>query len=206
MALASLNLAASNLSALAAKLAPASLSTLIPAKLAAIPVVAGLVVGTATGASFVTGPSYDAAAKAPQLAVSAPAVTPALATPATAAPAPVARPCETQTWPYLDSKCMAGPAQEKRVRLVSTPRPGEVANTATQAPNGMVTSDTVLRAPQNIDAIPPAETKPPPREKRRDTRRRDRRVATQAYQVPSESGQYARPVIVVRPLRLDSFR
>ena len=67
MALASLNLAASSLSALAAKLAPASLSTLIPAKLAAIPVVAGLVVGTAAGASFVTGPSYDAAAKAPQL-------------------------------------------------------------------------------------------------------------------------------------------
>jgi len=205
MALASLNLAASSLSALAAKLAPASLSTLIPAKLAAIPVVAGLVVGTAAGASFVTGPSYDAAAKAPQLAVSAPAVTPALATPATAAPAPVA-PCETQTWPYLDSKCMAGPAQEKRVRLVSTPRPGEVANTATQAPNGMVTSDTVLRAPQNIDAIPPAETKPAPREKRRDTRKRDRRVATQTYQVPGEYGQYARPVIVVRPLRLDSFR
>ena len=64
----------------------------------------------------------------------------------------------------------------------------------------------MLRAPQNIDAIPPAETKPAPREKRRDTRRRDRRVATQTYQVPGEYGQYARPVIVVRPLRLDSFR
>jgi hypothetical protein len=205
MALASLNLAASNLSALAAKLAPTSLSTLIPAKLAAIPVVAGLVVGTAAGASFVTSPAYEPAAKAPQLAaVSTLAVMPAAAVPAT--PAPALRPCETQTWPYLDAKCMAGPAQKKRIRLVTAPRASEVATAAPNAPDGLVTSDTVLRAPQNIDAIPPAETKPPPREKRRDTRRRDRRVATQAYQVPSESGQYARPVIVVRPLRLDSFR
>jgi len=204
MALASLNLAASNLSALAAKLAPARLSALIPAKLAAIPVVAGLAVGTAAGASFVASPAYGPAAKAPQVAaVSTLAVMPAAAVPAT--PAPASRPCETQTWPYLDSKCMAGPAQ-KRIRLVTAPRAGEVANAAPNAPDGLITSDTVLRAPQNIDAIPPAETKPTPREKRRDTRRRDRRVVTQTYQVPGEYGQYARPVIVVRPLRLDSFR
>ena len=207
MALASLNLAASSLSALAAKLAPSSLSALIPAKLAAIPVVAGLAVGTAAGASFVAGPSYEPAAKAPQVvAVSTPAVMPAVAVPAAAAPAPVSRPCETQTWPYLDSHCMAGPAQQKRVRLVTAPRPGEAANAAIEAPDGMITSDTVLRQPQNIDAIPAAETRPAPRAKRKDTRKRDGRVATQTYQVPSEYGQYPRPVIVVRPMRLDSFR
>jgi len=205
MALVSWNLAASNLSALAAKLAPTSLSALIPAKLAAIPVVAGLAVGTAAGASFVVSPSYEPAAKAQVAAISAPAVVPAVAVPA-AAPAPAFRPCETQTWPYLDSKCMAGPTQQKRVRLVNAPRPGEAANAATKVPDGMITSDTVLRQPQNIEAIPAAETKPAPREKRKDTRKRDRRVATQTYQVPSEYGQYARPVIVVRPMRLDSFR
>ena len=207
MALASLNLAASSLSALAAKLAPSILSALIPAKLAAIPVVAGLAVGTAAGASFMASPSFEPAAKAPQVAaVSAPAVTPAVAVPAAVAPAPVSRPCETQTWPYLDSNCVAGPAQQKPVRLVTAPRPGEAAGTAMKAPDGMVTSDTVLRQPQNIDAIPPAETRPAMRAKRKDTRRRDRRVATQTYQVPGEYGQYARPVIVVRPMRLDSFR
>ena len=207
MALASLNLAASSLSALAAKLAPNSLSALIPAKLAAIPVVAGLAVGTAAGASFVAGPSYEPAAKAPQVAaVSAPAVMPAVAVTAAAAPVPVSRPCETQTWPYLDSACMAGPVPQKRVRLVTAPRPGEAANAAIKAPDGMITSDTVLRQPQNIDAIPTAETRPAPRAKRKDTRKRDGRVATQTYQVPGEYGQYQRPVIVVRPMRLDSFR
>ena len=59
---------------------------------------------------------------------------------------------------------------------------------------------------QNIDAIPPAETKPTPRATRKDTRKRDGRVATQTDQVPSEYGQYPRPVFVVRPMRLDSFR
>lgn len=201
MALASFNLAASNLSTLAAKLVPTSLGALIPAKLAAIPVVAGLAVGTAAGASFVTGPSYEPAAKAPQVAaVSAPAVMPAAEAPPAAAPTTATRPCEAQTWPYLDAKCMAGTAQEKRVRFVNAPRPGEATDAKTEAP--LTTRDTVLRQPQNIDAVP--EAKPAPRAKRSDTRRkRDRRFTTQAYQVPNELGQYGRPVIVVRPLRLD---
>ena len=193
MALASLNLAASTLAALAAKLTPTSLSALIPAKLSAIPVVAGLAVGTAAGASFVTAPASHPAAKAPQLVASTPAVTPALAAPAAA---PVARPCEAQTWPYIEAKCR-GKAQDKPVRLVTAPRPSE----AVDAKAPLTTRDTVLRQPQNIEAIP--EAKPAPRAKRSDTRRkRDRRFATQAYQVPNEYGQ-SRPVIVVRPLRLD---
>jgi hypothetical protein len=210
MALASFNWAAATLATLA-KLAPTSLSALIPAKLAAIPVVAGLAVGTAAGASFVTSPSFDPAAKAPQqlaavstAAVAPPAVAPVAIAPAAAVPAPVARPCETQTWPYLDAKCIAGTPQKKRVRFVNAPRPGEATpdeatDAKTQAP--LTTRDTVLRQPQNLDAVP--EAKPAPRAKRSDTRRkRDRRFTTQAYQVPNAYGE-TRPVIVVRPLRLD---
>jgi hypothetical protein len=204
MALASLNLAASNLSALAAKLAPVSLNTLVPAKLAAIPLVAGLAVGTAAGASFVASSPAPEPAPQAQLAAVVPAAVKPAAMPATPAPAPTSRTCETQTWPYLDAKCMAGATPEKRVRLVTAPRAGEAA--ATNPPDGLVSSDTVLRAPQNIEAIPLATAKPTPREKRRDTRRRDRRIAKQVYQVPGEYGQNARPVIVVRPLRLDTFR
>jgi hypothetical protein len=100
---------------------------------------------------------------------------------------------------------MAG-AAAKPVRLVTAPRASEVPNTATNLPDGMVTGDTVLRAPQNIEAIPLAETKPTPRDRRKDTRKRDRRISKQAYQVPGEYGQNARPVVVVRPMRLDSFR
>jgi hypothetical protein len=204
MALASLNLGASNLSALAAKLAPARLSTFFPAKLAVIPVVAGLAIGTAAGASFVaSGPVPEPAAPA-QLAAVAPPVARQAALPAEPAAAPTPRPCETQTWPYLDANCIAGPTQERRVRLVTAPRAGEAGNAATKAPDGLVTGDTVLRAPQNIDAIPLAETKP--RGKRKDARKRDRSVAKQAYQVPSEHGQNIRPVIVVRPMRLDGVR
>jgi hypothetical protein len=97
-------------------------------------------------------------------------------------------------------------APEKRVRLVTAPRASDVANPATGAPVGMVSSDTVLRQPQNIDAIPLATTKPAPREKRRDSRRKPNRFTTQSYQVPSESRRASRPVIVVRPMQLDTFR
>ena len=119
MALASLNLAASNLSALAAKLAPTSLSTLIPAKLAAIPVVAGLVVGTAAGASFVTSPAYEPAAKAPQLAVSTLAVMPAAAVPAT--PAPALAHARRRLGPT--STQVHGEAPRRRSAFGSSPRP-----------------------------------------------------------------------------------
>ena len=86
------------------------------------------------------------------------------------------------------------------MRFVNAPRPGEATDAKAEAP--LTTRDTVLRQPQNIEAVP--EAKPAPRAKRSDTRRkRDRRFTTQAYQVPNEYGQYGRPVIVVRPLRLD---
>jgi len=197
MALAALNSAASNLVAWAG-----NLSALAPAKLAVIPVIAGLAIGTAAGASFMTT-SSEPAAKAPQpvaATVAAPIVIPEAA-----APAPATRPCAAQTWPYIDAKCLAGTPQEKRVRLVSVPRPGEATDVKT---NTLVTRDTVLRQPQNLDAIPPAAAAPARREKRKEARRkRDRRWAKQSYSVPYESrGRYSGPVIVVRPMRPDTFR
>ena len=209
MALASLNLATENLAAWAE-----SLSALVPAKVAAIPVVAGLVIGTAAGATYVAGPSSQPAAKT-QVATQVAAVTmaaPAVAPVAAPAVAPVAapsaapayaRPCDAQTWPYLEARCMSTP-QEKRVRIVSAPRPGEATDAAAKA--GLVSRDTVLRQPQNLDATPPAKAAPAPREKRRGAHRSERRLATQSYQVPSESRGHPAPVIVVRPMRLDAFR
>jgi hypothetical protein len=206
MALASLNLAVENLAAWAE-----SLGALIPAKAAAIPVVAGLAIGTAAGATYVAGPSSEPAARTQVAAVTtaAPAAAPVVAAPVaapSAAPA-YARPCDAQTWPYLEARCMSTP-QEKRVRIVSAPRPGEATDAAAKA--GLVSRDTVLRQPQNLDAIPPAKAAPAPREKRKGAHRSERRLATQSYQqsyqVPSESRGYPAPVIVVRPMRLDAFR
>jgi hypothetical protein len=184
-----------------AALVPAGLSALIPAKMAVMPVVAGLAVGTAAGASFMTGPSPDAAATVSKPA----AVTATVVSPSMSA-ASAGRPCEAQTWPYIDAKCLTGVPQEKRaVRIVSTPRGDDAAAGA-----GLVSRDTVLRQPQNLNAIPSGEAALASRQKRKDARRppAERRWDAQSYQVPSESRGHRNsgPVIVVRPLRLDSFR
>jgi hypothetical protein len=176
-------------------------------QLAAIPVVAGLLAGSGAIATFVSAPS--------NATVSAPA------NPARQAE----RPCAAQTWPYIDQKCMPSAADQKRtVRLVSAPRSGEAgaanrnapvsstgsAATARAAEPSLTTSDTVLRQPQP-EASKSAQPQPQaskPRTRRGETRRqRDRRWAAQSYQVPSEfQGRGGRPVIVVRPLRLEAFR
>jgi hypothetical protein len=173
-------------------------------QLAAIPVVAGLLAGSGAIATLVSAPS--------NATVSAPA-------------RQAERPCSAQTWPYIDQKCMSSAADQKRsVRLVSAPRNGEAgaanqnaavsstgsAAAARAAEPSLTTSDTVLRQPQpeaskNIPLEPQAAK---PRTKRGETRRqRDRRWSAQSYQVPSEfQGRGGRPVIVVRPLRLEAFR
>jgi|GEM_PF-2795353 len=184
--------------------------------LAAIPVLAGLVAGTgAVTASFMTGPAPTAA--------TATAVSPQAAS---AVPAQAGRPCATQTWPYIDQKCISGSADLKRnVRLVAAPRTGDQVSdetpstaaasvaAATTAEPGLITGDTVLRQPQRVatrDIAPDPQLTPKPRTKSADTRRQrtNRRFATQSYQVPAEysGARDTRPVIVVRPLRLDFFR
>ena len=174
--------------------------------LAALPVIAGLMAGTGAMATYVVGPTTPAA-------VSAPAV---------AAPKP--KSCEAQTWPYLDNRCVATNARQNRtVRFVMAPRDGLSDVTALEAPGEtsafaskvdapspaaaeqLVTRDTVGRSFETA----PAAAIPAQIARRADKRRvQERKLARQAYQVPSEitGRRDLRPVIVVRPLRLDTFR
>ena len=194
----------------------------IPVKFVAIPVLAGLAAGTGAVASYVASPTP---------AVSAPAGTQVAALPQTSA-APVvpvaieqatpAKPetkpsCEKQTWPYLDNRCITRSNEGARnVRVVMAPRAGE-ATPAPAATAGLVTSDTVLRGP---GVAPEANEQPIAKKpgKRSETRRqRDRGVAVRdagardgfkrvysVYSVPSAES-ITRPVIVVRPLPLNTY-
>ena len=107
------------------------------------------------------------------------------------------------------------------MRVVTAPRSSELPDAGTRlhipapqnpnvtpvaVPPGMTTSDTVLRSP---DIVVPPPRKVSKREKRAEQRRerRERRFDAQSYQVPGEaSDRRARPVIVVRPLRLEAYR
>ena len=171
--------------------------------LIALPVMAAPVAGTGAVATFVNGSASGSASTPPAVAVQA------------------EQPCATQTWPYIDSKCMTGAQAKAPVRMVIAPRSHETsdavignANTvpsaavpagtsATTPERALFTSrDTVLRQPDAL-ASPPKVSKP--REKRSD-RKRQRRVVTQSYQVPSElQDRGSRAVLVVRPLRLETF-
>jgi hypothetical protein len=186
--------------------------------MAAIPVLAGLVAGTGAVATFMSSdrPVQTAAvgAETPQSGKS----------------------CDAQTWPYIEQRCLAGKASadQRPVRLVtapvnepatnttaaaSNPAPAPAPSSAAPAPSAppsgtLVTRDTVLRAPHytnTIAAVPDTvipERRMTRREMRREARqqRAERRMNAQAFQVPSETRYGSRPVIVVRPLRLDAFR
>lgn len=173
-----------------------------------IAAIAILVAGTGAVAAFVSGgqPVQTAAISTETLATG--------------------KSCDSQTWPYIEQRCLAGKASaEKRpVRLVSAPvnqsseaMPAATPNApaASAAPSGdLVTRDTVLRAPHytnTIAAVPDTvvpEQRLTRKQMRREARqqRAERRWAAQSYQVPGEIRYGNRPVIVVRPLRLDSFR
>jgi hypothetical protein len=175
--------------------------------LAALPVIAGLMAGTGAMTAYVVGPtSAPASASAPL-----------------ASTVPQAKPCAAQTWPYIDSRCAATSAQQNRkVRVVMAPRDG-VSNVASPeasgaapaverkmdapapaAPGQLVTRDTVARS---VETAPPAAMQVSKRAEMRRVRE-ERKLARQAYQVPSEAigRRDQRPVIVVRPLRTDIFR
>ena len=177
---------------------------------AAIPVLAGLVAGTGAVA-FMSGgaqPPVQTAAISTQ-------------TPDTG------KSCETQTWPYIEQRCLAGKAsgENRPVRLVTAPN--EPIQKATAAPastnalkpapnsGNLVSRDTVLRAPNYYNSIPAvpdnlaSEQRSTRKQIRREARkqRTERRWAAQSYQVPGEFDRgSARPIVVVRPLRLDAFR
>jgi hypothetical protein len=171
----------------------------------ALPAIASLMAGTGAMTAYVAGPTTAPAA------ISAPEV---------AAPKP--KSCEAQTWPYIDNRCVATNAQQNReVRFVMAPRGGVYAALedltqtpattpkmdapAPAAPGQLVTRDTVARS---VETAPPVAM---PQVSRRAEKRRvgeERKLVRQAYQVPSETKgrRDQRPVIVVRPLRLDIFR
>jgi len=167
--------------------------------LVAVPVLAALVAGTGAVSAFVSAGSPAATAGQTD------------------------QTCAAQTWPYIDGKCMTSSPARAPVRMVMAPRsnederaglgsvspatlPAVTAPTApAAAPQGaptLTSRDTVLRQP-DASAPPPKVGKS--REKRSD-QRRERRLVTQAYQVPGEFDRRSRAVLVVRPLRLEAFR
>ena len=191
--------------------------------LAVLPVVAGLLAGTGALATYATAPSNAPAS----VSTAAPAAgLPAQTARPSPAP-PAASSCDAQTWPFIDGSCTTGKsATDRKVRLVTAPRAGEMPEAtpgtpaarvhipAPQNPNvtpvavppGMTTSDTVLRSP---DIVVPPPAKLSKREKRAEQRRerRERSWTADSYSVPGEANdRRARPVIVVRPLRLEDSR
>ncbi|HKS64632.1 MAG TPA: hypothetical protein VJT13_23240 [Xanthobacteraceae bacterium] len=188
-----------------------------------LPVVATLVAGTGALATYATAPSAPRDATAPQTVALAPDPAPVSAPVSKAVPspaAPAASPCDAQTWPYIDASCTKASADDRKVRLVTAPRSSDLPDGTARLhipappnpnvkpvalPPGMISSDGVLRSP-DIVVPPPKLSK---REKRAEQRRerRERRFDARSYSVPSEaSDRSTRAVMVVRPLRTDSFR
>ncbi len=186
----------------------------LPVKFVAVPILAGLAAGTGAVAAYVAAPAAYVAAPASAISASTgtqvaalPQTSPAPAAPveateqATPAKSDTKLSCERQTWPYLDNRCIArGNEAGRQVRVVMAPRDGEATASAATAPN-LVTSATVLRGP---GVAPEANEQPVVKKapKRSETRRQRNR-AYSVYSVPSAGG--TRPVIVVRPLRLDAY-
>lgn len=185
--------------------------------LAVLPVAAGLLAGTGAITTYATAPAKAPVEIVASLETPAPAPQSAAIPRSAAVPSPLppaASPCDAQTWPYIDGTCGTTASNTRRVRVVTAPRADEltasaprsiphVANPEPPAGN-LQSSDTVLRSPDIV--VPPKISK---REKRAEARRerRERRYVSQSYQVPQEAyDRRLRPIIVVRPLRLEAFR
>jgi hypothetical protein len=187
----------------------------IPVKFVAVPVLAGLAAGTGAVAAYITAPTP---APKEQVAVVAalptPSVTPAVTEQAAPAKPNKKKSCEEQTWPYIENRCIVrnDGAAARDVRLVMAPREGEAGLSSAAAPN-LITSDGVLRGPGVApEAEAPAAKPVAPTvkkamrhsESRQQRQGRDdfRRVYS-VYSVPSADS--SKPVIVVRPLRLNEY-
>jgi len=187
----------------------------------AFPIVAGVAAGTGALAAYVTTGPAPAATKEPAAIVAALPATSAAPPPATVAteqitPAKPAKKlsCEEQTWPYIDNRCIArkgdkGAEPARAVRVVVAPRDDDGGVASGKGPR-LITSDGVLRGP---GVAPEADVKTKPaapavkKAKRSETRRPggdDFRRVYSVYSVPS-SADSAKPVIVVRPLRVNQY-
>lgn len=162
-----------------------------PLNLIAIPVIAGLAAGGGALANYASGsPAPVEIAK------------------------PADRPCDAQTWPYLDARCLAQ-AGKPHVRLVMAPR-AATTDTAEGA-TALTTRVPAAAAPPDRATLPPdltsgsavlyqPQVQAPNAKAHRKRSERAARRSARLYQVPSESRPGSGAVIVVRPLRLDAFR
>jgi hypothetical protein len=186
----------------------------IPLKYVALPIVAGLAAGTGALAAYVTNGSAPSAREPAAIVAALPATT--------TAPAPVvvtteqitpAKPgkklsCEEQTWPYIDNRCIArkgdkGSEPARSVRFVMAPR--DEGGIASGNGRKLVTSDGVLRGPGVAPEAEAPKAKPMTAVKKakRAERRQGRDETRSVYSVPS--GDSTKPVIVVRPLRVNDY-
>lgn len=187
--------------------------TAVPVKFVAIPALAIFAAGTGALAAYVTAPvpalatTIEQKAEVTQVAALPNAPVPAAATEQATqteqAKPQVKRSCAEQTWPYIDNRCIAGTVPDRNVRVVSAKSDDALPRAAASAQ--LVTSDTVLRGPGVAPEVDgPAIAKPSKPEKSKQARKRDRNDAQRSYSafsVPSADGM--RPVIVVRPLRIN---
>jgi hypothetical protein len=181
--------------------------TALPVKFVVVPVLAGLAAGTGAFAAYVTGPTPVSKEPA-EIVAALPATTTAPVASEQATPAkPNKKPsCEQQTWPYIDNRCIARKGREpaRQVRLVMAPRKDDAVLSSAAAPN-LTTSDGVLRGPSvapEADA-PPAVKKLPRHSAMQRPGRNEFRRTYSVYTVPSAGS--TKPVIVVRPLRLNAY-
>ena len=176
----------------------------VPLKFVAIPALAGLAAGTGALGAYVAAPTVTVSASTTVAALPSSNATAPVATEQATPAKPDAKPsCEKQTWPYLDNRCIARSDPARKVRLVMAPRESDAAPSA--ASPDLVTSDTVLRGPDVAPELneQPAVKKPTKRTDTRRTGRDEFRRVYSVYSVPSRGGE--KPVIVVRPLRLNEY-
>jgi hypothetical protein len=186
----------------------------IPLKYVAFPIVVGLAAGTGALAAYVTTGSAPAAKEPAAIVAALPAIStapaPVVVTTEQITPAKAKKPsCEEQTWPYIDNRCIArkgdkGIEPARSVRFVMAPRDeGGIASG-----NGpkLITSDGVLRGPgvaPEAEAPKAKPVTPTVKKAKRADRRQARDETRSVYSVPS--GDSTKPVIVVRPLRIEQY-
>jgi hypothetical protein len=193
----------------------------LPVKFIAVPMLVGLAAGTGAFAAYVRGPaaSQTSQAEAPAVIVAAlPAISRAPVTTEAERAGP-AKPgkklsCEEQTWPYLENRCIVrkGTEPARDIRFVMAPREDDRGPSSVTAPQ-LVTSDGVLRGPgvapeADSPVVKPATPTVKKAAKRSDLRRQPQggdefRRSYSVYTVPAANS--TKPVIVVRPLRLNTY-
>jgi hypothetical protein len=184
----------------------------IPLKYVAFPVVVGLAAGTGALAAYVTTGSASVAKEPVAIVAALPSAStasvPAVTTEITPAKSDKKPSCEQQTWPYIDNRCIARKGDEpaRTVRIVNAPRDGENEVAGGKGPK-LITSDGVLRGPGVAPEADAPLAKPVTPTVKKVAKRADRRQARDetrsVYSVPS--GDSTKPVIVVRPLRVNDY-